>query len=139
MNALSAAGSSVYVGGQFTHVDGAAQRGVARLALDGSRVAAFTGHLDDGLVDTLVVHGAHVYVGGRFSRVGGVARGLAALNPTTGAPDASLTVGVAQLRSTSSLPFVRRSTSPRTVPRWWSPATSRRSAASRATSWLSST
>lgn len=110
VNALYAAGSTVYVGGEFTTVDGAAQQGVARLALDGTRFPGFTGHLDNGIVFTLVVSGSHVYVGGRFSKVGGVARaGLAALNAATGAPDSSLTIGVTQSRNTAkSLPFVRR-------------------------------
>lgn len=83
--ALSPDGTTIYVGGAFTQVNGQAR----------SRVAAFnvaTGALlpwapaVNSEVNALVATGSAVFIGGQFSRVGSVSRAsLAAVHPTSGA------------------------------------------------------
>jgi hypothetical protein len=81
-------GDTVYAGGAFTTVDGAPQRGLARLSLDGRRVSGFQAAVDAGDVKALAVRGDNVYAGGTFSAVDGVRRaGLARLDAYTGAVD----------------------------------------------------
>src|SRR3954464_10947484 len=62
-------GDTVYAGGAFTTVDGAPQRGLARLSLDGRRVSGFQAAVDAGDVKALAVRGDNVYAGGTFSAV----------------------------------------------------------------------
>ena len=83
------ANGTVYAGGAFQHIGGAAQRGIARLNLaDGSRVPGFTGIINWGDVRNLVAWGPWLYAAGSFSRIGGLDRvGLARLSATTGAAD----------------------------------------------------
>jgi hypothetical protein len=82
-------GGTVYVGGAFRSVNGAAQRGIARLQVaGGGRVADFGAAINWGDVRALAVHGRWVYAGGTFSAVRGVARtGLARLDAATGTVD----------------------------------------------------
>jgi len=81
--------NTVYVGGAFRTVNGAASRGLARLSVEtGGRVGGFSARINWGDVRTLAVHGNRLYAGGPFSAVNGVARaGLARLDATTGAVD----------------------------------------------------
>jgi Domain of unknown function (DUF5122) beta-propeller len=81
---------SVYIGGAFKTVGGAAQRGLARLQLGtGQRVPAFSARINWGDVRALAVRGPRVYAGGTFSAINGVPRvGLARLDATSGAVDA---------------------------------------------------
>jgi hypothetical protein len=82
------ANGSVYLGGTFRTVDGAAQRGLAQLSLTGARVPSFGSTIGNGDVRTLAVQGAWLYAGGAFSKIGNTTRvGLARLNATTGAVD----------------------------------------------------
>jgi hypothetical protein len=83
------AGNSVYVGGAFKTVNGAAQRGLARLSLDdGSRQPSFTARINWGDVRAMTVRGSRLYVGGTFSAINGVNRvGLARLDTGSGAVD----------------------------------------------------
>lgn len=102
VQSLDVVGTSVVVGGQFTHVNGVARRGIVRLNVtDGSTVSTFIGKLDNGQVNSVVVRGNLVYLAGRFTAVNGVARGgLAVLDATTGALGAlNLPVGASRNQS----------------------------------------
>jgi Domain of unknown function (DUF5122) beta-propeller len=84
------ANDTVYLGGAFKTVNGAAQRGLARMAVDGGqRVSTFAARINWGDVRALSVSGGKLYAGGTFSAINGVTRvALARLDPTTGAVDA---------------------------------------------------
>ncbi|HEY2878243.1 hypothetical protein [Nocardioides sp.] len=90
--ALSADGSTLYAGGNFTTVNGVTHRHVAALSTaNHSLVTAFKG-VAGGTVRDLIVSGSDLYVAGKITTVGGVAqRGIGALNATTGTRDASFT------------------------------------------------
>jgi hypothetical protein len=88
--ALSAGASgTVYLGGSFKTVNGAAQRGLARVSLaSGARISTFTAKINWGDVRAMTAKGSRLYVAGTFSAVNGTTRiALARLNPTTGAVD----------------------------------------------------
>jgi hypothetical protein len=92
-------GRSIVVGGRFTTVNGAAQRSLAMLDVNGARVPSFAGRTN-GYVTKVLVRGSRLVAGGRFSTADGVARAnLALLDATTGGLDASFTVGVSQGRT----------------------------------------
>ncbi len=84
----SADGHSIYLGGQFTHIDGVARKVLTRLDIDtGQPVAGFTPNVDARVKD-LRLSGGRLWVGGNFAHVDGVARtALATLNPNTGRLD----------------------------------------------------
>jgi hypothetical protein len=89
--ALSANGSTLYAGGQFTTVDGVSHRRVVAInTSDHSLVSGFKGSAPGGVRD-LAVHGNDLYVGGRITTnaSGGIEGGVGALNATTGAKDSS--------------------------------------------------
>jgi hypothetical protein len=81
-------GSTVYIGGRFTSVNGTAVPGrIARInATTGALVTAFNApRISGGVTDMQLVNG-RLYVGGSFTTVGGQPNDLLmALNPTTGA------------------------------------------------------
>jgi hypothetical protein len=80
---------TLYLGGDFTSVNGVDQRGLARLTPAGDRLGTFHASIDQGDVRSLAVRSGRVYAGGFFTAVDGVARdGLARLDPVTGAVDA---------------------------------------------------
>jgi len=81
--------NTVYLGGAFKTVNGAAQRGLARTSVaDGSRVTTFGAQINWGDVRALSVSHSDLYAGGTFSAIGGVTRnGLARMNPVSGAVD----------------------------------------------------
>jgi len=83
-------GNTVYIGGFFKTVNGAAQRGLARLSLaTGARDTAFNAAINWGDVRALAVNGTRLYAGGTFTAVNGVPRtALARLHAGTGAVDA---------------------------------------------------
>jgi hypothetical protein len=87
--AAAADGVSFFVGGAFKMVNGAAQRGLARLALStGQRMPTFRAVINWGDVRELVVRGPWLYAGGAFTSVSGLARPtLARLNVDSGAAD----------------------------------------------------
>jgi hypothetical protein len=92
-------GSSVIIGGRFTTVNGASQRGLAMLDVNGARVSTFSGRTN-GYVLKVLVRGSQLIAGGRFSTVNGAARAnLAVLNATSGALDTAFTVGATQGRT----------------------------------------
>jgi hypothetical protein len=81
-------GNTVYLGGAFKTVNGAAQRGLARLTLANQRVATFTAKINWGDVRALAVQGNRLYAGGTFSAINGLPRvALARLNASTGGVD----------------------------------------------------
>jgi hypothetical protein len=84
------ANNTVYAGGFFKTVNGAAQRGLTRLSMaTGGRIAAFRAAINWGDVRAIAVSGARLYAGGTFSAVNGVPRtALVRLNAATGAVDA---------------------------------------------------
>ncbi|WP_305789112.1 delta-60 repeat domain-containing protein [Symbioplanes lichenis] len=83
------ANDTVYLGGAFKTVNGAAQRGIARVSVDdGARVSSFGAKIAFGDVRALSVRGTRLYAGGTFSSIGGVRRtALARMNAATGAVD----------------------------------------------------
>ena len=85
--AASPDGSQLYVGGNFTTVDGATQRRIARFdAATGQLTSWKPAGWPNNVVRAVAVSADRVYLGGAFTSLGGatVTR-VAALNPTTGA------------------------------------------------------
>lgn len=77
--ALQPAGRSLYVGGEFTRVNGMSRRGIVKLdAITGAVDPAFDAHLVGNVTEIRMVR-SRLLVGGSFPR------GLVALNPATGA------------------------------------------------------
>jgi PKD repeat protein len=96
---LPGPGGTVWVGGSFTSVNGTTTgvRNLVQLSVaTGQRMTTFRAPAMNGLVNDLALSGGRLYVGGFFNTVGGVAHGgLATLNPTTGAVDGYMGIGVA--------------------------------------------
>src|SRR6185437_4402882 len=87
-------GRYLYAAGDFSTVDGAARRGLARFDLTTGALTSFNAHLG-GQARTVNEVGGHLIVGGAFSQVNGVSRvGLASLDPTTGALQPYLNAGL---------------------------------------------
>jgi hypothetical protein len=84
-------GQSVFVGGNFTTVNGGAFTRLTKLNVaDGQRVTAFTANAT-AMVRDLQLRGGRLFVGGNFGTIRGQTRGrLAVVNETTGAVDANL-------------------------------------------------
>ena len=82
-------GTSVYVAGTFTTVNGQTQRRVTRLRLsDGAVFPGFSAPASDGKAETVRLKNGRLFVGGAFQSVGGAAHaGFVTLNPNTGALD----------------------------------------------------
>ncbi|WP_230689650.1 delta-60 repeat domain-containing protein [Catellatospora paridis] len=79
---------SVFVGGDFTTVNGHRRRSLARVDVTTGEVSPHLRTPVDGDVRTLAVHGRHLYVGGSFDRIGDVRRsGLARLDLADGQVD----------------------------------------------------
>ena len=80
---------TVYVGGQFSTVNGVKSKGVTLLNLsDGSIVSGFKPPALNGIVEAMRLSGGRLYITGTFTLTGSVTHdGLATLNPTTGALD----------------------------------------------------
>ena len=81
---IAVSGSTVYLGGTLTSVDGTTRNNVA--AVDRTSGALKSWNPDaDGLVTSMVVSGSTVYLGGLFTRVGGIEHNaVAAVDAITG-------------------------------------------------------
>ena len=93
-------GQSVFVGGQFTNVNGlGGTNRIARINVNtGQVMTSFRSPGFDGKVMDLHLANGRLYVGGYFSTVGGVPRtSLVALDPNTGADTGHLDVTVADV------------------------------------------
>ncbi|HVX43997.1 MAG TPA: hypothetical protein VHC49_08920, partial [Mycobacteriales bacterium] len=78
---------TVYIGGSFSTVNGAAAKGIALLSTTtGAMVSSFHPPAMNGMVATAEYRGGRLFIGGTFTSVGGQPRGgLATLDPHTGA------------------------------------------------------
>jgi hypothetical protein len=89
VDALALDGSTLYLGGGFTSVDGQARQDLAAIDLGSGTVTPWNPNPDPGGVSTVAASGSTVFAGGSFKTVGGVSRdGLAAIDLTTGLPTA---------------------------------------------------
>ncbi len=91
---------TVFIGGNFTSVNGTPTQRLAKLDIaTGKLVKPFSGSVN-GPVKTLSRVGNRLFVGGSFTIVGGHPRAnLAEVSTLTGAPSSSFTIGVTGLRS----------------------------------------
>jgi hypothetical protein len=95
-------GSSIIVAGRFRTINGATQRSLAMLDVNGTTVSTFKGKTN-GYVNKVLVRDSRVVAGGRFSTVNGVARSnLAVMDATTGALDTGFTLNVTEGRTKSN-------------------------------------
>jgi hypothetical protein len=86
---------TAWIGGKFTTVGGQPAKNIAAVDTATGALKPGFGRSTDGQVNALLYTHGRVLVGGYFSSVNGVARAkLASLNPTTGAPDSYLTLGL---------------------------------------------
>lgn len=81
-------GSTVYIGGEFTSVDGVRRSRVARISVaDGSVVPGFDAGRVDGQVRDLKLADGRLWLAGSFTRVGPRSqRALTTVDPITGRP-----------------------------------------------------
>jgi hypothetical protein len=87
--ALQASGSSIYVGGAFTQVNGVARRALVKLdATTGAVDPTFNPNIKSGNITEIRLAGGRLLVGGTFPKK------LVALNPTTGADTGYLALGI---------------------------------------------
>lgn len=82
-------GSTLYVGGMFTYVNGARSKSLVAVNLTtGATVTSFVVPPANGVVNDLKLVGNRLFVAGTFTQLGStVHAGLASLNPVTGAVD----------------------------------------------------
>lgn len=90
VRALVAGGTTVYVGGTFTTLNGVPHANLGAVdSATGTSVVAFVGTAD-GRVNALALSGGGLYAAGVFGTIGGLARPyLARLDATTGVADAA--------------------------------------------------
>ncbi len=83
--ALSPDKNTIYIGGNFTSIDGNGRQYIAAINLGTKAVTAWDPSAD-GSVESIATTGTSVYVGGSFSNIGGNARSfIAELDSATGA------------------------------------------------------
>ena len=80
-------GQSVYIGGQYSQVDGSSATKVVRLRLsDGGRVTSFSPPMINALIHDMKLVNNRLFIAGEFTRIGNQDRNsLAELDPATGA------------------------------------------------------
>ncbi|HTR71132.1 MAG TPA: hypothetical protein VMH41_13015 [Mycobacteriales bacterium] len=82
--AVSPDGSTVYVGGTFTKVDGQPRDHIAAFSSSTGALLPWSAEVN-GRVDAIAIHGADVYIGGGFGKVGTAHRSnLAVVSASTG-------------------------------------------------------
>jgi len=95
VNALATDGTSLFVGGDFTTVNGTTHRRLVALDANGAVVGEFAADITTGsTVDDLVLANGLLFVAGAFTQVDGASRsGLAAVDPVSGslAPGVNVT------------------------------------------------
>ncbi|MCB2156321.1 PQQ-like beta-propeller repeat protein [bacterium] len=85
LNDIQLAGTTLYVGGDFSSFGGELRGNLAAIDTQTSSLAAWNPWADDE-VGALAVDGSSIYVGGGFSTIGGTGRrGIAEIDATTGA------------------------------------------------------
>ena len=88
---------TVYVGGNFSSVNGVTRKLVLLSTTSGQTVTSFTAPSMNGMVRDVVVAGARLYVGGAFTTAGGQPHGgLVALNATSGARQTFVNVALTE-------------------------------------------
>jgi len=127
--AMASNGTSLWIGGTFTSVNGVARRGVAKLnPTTGAVDTAFNANFASGKVTELALVGGRLIAGGTFPGK------LRAVNPATGANTGYLNLpSAAPWPTTPARPRSTGSPSTRPGPGWSRWATSPRSAARPAT------
>jgi hypothetical protein len=91
---LASDGASLFIGGDFTTVNGVPRNSLAKVNLATGAVDATFGASTPGVVNDLLVAGTKLYVVGQFGSVDGVSRKSgAAVNTTTGALDPNFDAG----------------------------------------------
>ncbi|GAA1476978.1 hypothetical protein GCM10009623_14240 [Nocardioides aestuarii] len=102
-------GSSLIIGGRFKTVNGTAQRSVAMLRSDGTRVSTFAAKTT-GVVNKVIVRGNTLVAGGRFGKANGAPRqNLAFFNASSGSLDSAdvpVTVGRTKSNGTVTKPSI---------------------------------
>jgi beta-propeller uncharacterized protein DUF5122 len=98
---------NVFVGGNFTTVNGARAPKLVKLNVtNGQRITSFTA-VADARVRGLVVRGSTLYVAGTFTQLAGASREkLGAVNVTTGAIDPNLNLPITVPRTAGTTPSV---------------------------------
>lgn len=90
-------GTTVYLGGTFTIMDGVGVRNLVEVSLATGRPTAFRAPALNGGVNDLALVNGRLIVGGVFNRADNAVRGgLIALNPVTGAVDPYMGLDVTQ-------------------------------------------
>ncbi len=98
---MALSGSILYIGGQFTHVDGQSRTNLAAINISDGTVTSWDPETDSGIytqVLSLAVSGSTIFAGGSFTAIGGAAiNRFAAIDASTGTavsrtPDVSSTV-----------------------------------------------
>jgi hypothetical protein len=102
--AIEAVGSSVYVGGEFTTVNGVARRGLVKLdATSGAIDTSFQPTIKSGNVTEIRLVAGRLIIGGTFPKK------LAALNPATGADTGYINIPISgKVASNAGPPKVYR-------------------------------
>lgn len=69
VNAIVTSGTTAYIGGNFTQVQGTDRRGVASINMSTGALLPFNPRLGGPSVDSLLLNGTTLYVGGQFRNV----------------------------------------------------------------------
>jgi hypothetical protein len=97
--AMATDGTSLWIGGTFTTVNGVARRGIAKLnPTTGAVITAFNANLASGKVTELALVGGRLIAGGTFPGK------LRAVNPTTGANTGYLNLSISGSVTTNAGP-----------------------------------